>query len=210
MHGGARHEHDRHADRREHPPHRWRDRCIETRRQRAKPPPARHRLAAEASGDDATHGDEHPRAMWCHIADDSANNIARVVVPGGVMSYRIALRRRGGLFAAGGAAVTALAGLILIVAPGRLTGLVGFALVVAACPLLVAFGVPLASGTGAIVGGVAASLALWFAIGQFAAHRATREAIADWRDWFSIVWPLATAMVLGGGGGFVLFALGVL
>jgi len=148
--------------------------------------------------------------MWCHIADDSANNIARVVVPGGVLSYRIALRRRGGLFAAGGAAVTALAGLILIVAPGRLTGLVGFALVVAACPLLVAFGVPLASGTGAIVGGAAASLALWFAIGQFAAHRATREAIADWRDWFSIVWPLATAMVLGGGGGFVLFALGVL
>jgi hypothetical protein len=159
--------------------------------------------------------------MRCHIADDSANNIARVVVaggtkiphgvvPGGVMSYRIALRRRGGLFAAGGAAVTALAGLILIVAPGRLTGLVGFALVVAACPLLVAFGVPLASGTGAIVGGVAASLALWFAIGQFAAHRATREAIADWRDWFSIVGPLAAAMVLGGGGGFVLFALGVL
>jgi hypothetical protein len=126
------------------------------------------------------------------------------------MSYRIALRRRGGLIAAGAAAGVALSGGLLIAAPGRLTGLVGFALVVAACPLVVAFGVPLAAGFGAIISGVAASLALWFAIGQFAAHLATREPIADWGDWWAIVWPLSIAMVVGGGGGFALFALGVL
>lgn len=133
-----------------------------------------------------------------------------MVVPGGVVAYRQLLRRRGGVYAVAGAATIGVFGALLMVLPGRLTGLVGFALVIAACPLLVAFGVPLAVGVTTVSLGVVSSLALWFAIGQWAAHRATQQSVADWRDWWSKLWPLALAVALGGVSGFGLFALGVL
>ncbi len=136
--------------------------------------------------------------------------MAHVAVPGGVVAYRSELRRKGGLIAAGGAAVVAIVGGVLMWLPGRITGLAGFALVIAACPLLVAFGIPIVAGWSTIGIGVVSSLALWFAVGQWAAHRATQRPIADWRDWWSMVWPLALAMTVGGFAGFVLFALGVL
>jgi len=136
--------------------------------------------------------------------------MARVVVPGGVVAYRRELRRKGGAYAVAGAAIVGVVGVVLIVLPGRITGLLGFGLIVAACPLLVAFGIPLTTTMSAIFLGVMSSLVLWFAIGQIAAHRATQRPIADWRDWWSNLWPLGLAMVLGGGAGFGLFALGVL
>ena len=109
-----------------------------------------------------------------------------------------------------GAAAIALLGMLLIALPGRLTGLLGFVLVIAACPLLVAFGIPLTVSVGSVALGVLLSFASWFGLAQWAAHRATRAPIADWRDWWRMLWPLALAMALGGGGGFVLFLLGVL
>lgn len=133
-----------------------------------------------------------------------------MTVRGGVVEYRRGLRRRGGFYAVAGASLVAIIGTALIVLPGRMTGLVGFGLLVAACPLLVAFGVPLVVNTASVVIGVAASLALWFAAGQWAAHLATKRAVADWRDWWSVLWPLALALALGGAAGFVLFALSVL
>jgi hypothetical protein len=133
-----------------------------------------------------------------------------VVVPGGVVAYRRLLRQRGGIYAAAGATVIGVLGVVLMVLPGRVTGLLGFALVIAACPLLVAFGVPLTVSVTSVAFGSLASLALWFAVGQWAAHRATRESVADWRDWWSRFWPLAIAVALGGVGGFGLFALGAL
>ena len=136
--------------------------------------------------------------------------MARVAVPGGVVAYRRDLRRRGGLYAVVGAIVVAVVGAALIALPGRVTGIVGFGMVIAACPLLVAFGIPLVVNLGTVAFGVAASLVLWFGAGQWAAHRATQRTIADWRDWWSVLWPLALAMVLGGAAGFVLFALTVL
>ena len=117
---------------------------------------------------------------------------------------------KGGAYAAAGAAIVAVVGVLLIVLPGRITGLLGFALVIGACPLLVAFGVPLTASVTSVGIGVVLSLGLWFAVGQFAAHRATQRSVADWRDWWSNVWPLGLAMALGGGAGFLLFALGVL
>ena len=111
---------------------------------------------------------------------------------------------------AGGAVAVALLGVLLIALPGEITGLVGFLLIVAAFPLLVAFGIPLSIGIVSITLGVVTSLALWFGLGQWAAHRATKDAVADWRDWWRAMWPLALAMVLGGGGGFVLFVIGIL
>lgn len=136
--------------------------------------------------------------------------MARVVVPGGVVAYRRNLRRKGGAYAAAAAAVVAVVGASLIVLPGRITGLLGFALIIGACPLLVAFGVPLTASVSSVGIGVVLSLCLWFAVGQFAAYRATQRSVADWRDWWSNVWPLGLAMTLGGGAGFLLFALGVL
>lgn len=148
--------------------------------------------------------------MASHITGEKTNSISHVAVPGGVLAYRQELRRKAGAYVAGGAVAVALLGVLLIALPGRITGLVGFALIIAAFPLLVAFGIPLSIGIVSITLGVATSLALWFALGQWAAHRATKDAVADWRDWWRTMWPLALAMALGGGGGFVLFVLGVL
>lgn len=158
-------------------------------------------------GDESGSGQHMPR---CHGPRSERNNMARVAVPGGVVAYRRELRRRGGVYSVIGAASVALVGAVLIVLPGQLTGLVGFGLVIAACPLLVAFGVPLVVNVGSVGIGVLASLALWFVVGQWAARRATQRPIADWRDWWSVLWPLAIAVALGGVTGFVLFALSVL
>lgn len=133
-----------------------------------------------------------------------------MVVPGGAVAYRQELRRKSGAYAVAGAAAIALLGMLLIALPGRLTGLLGFVLIIAACPLLVAFGIPLTVSVGSVALGVLLSFALWFGLAQWAAHRATRAPIADWRDWWRMLWPLVLAMALGGGGGFVLFLLGVL
>jgi hypothetical protein len=133
-----------------------------------------------------------------------------VAVPGGVVAYRSELRRKGGVYAVAAAGIVAVLGGVLMLLPGRVTGVVGFALIVAACPLLVAFGVPITSGIGTIAIGVALSLVSWLVLGQWAAYRATKRPVADWRDWRSVMWPLALAMIIGGFAGFALFALSVL
>lgn len=136
--------------------------------------------------------------------------MAHVAVPGGVVAYRTELRRKGGIYALAGSAIVAAFGGVLLLLPGRITGVAGFALIIAACPLLVAFGVPITTGVSTIAIGVALSLALWFGLGQWAAHRATKRPIADWRDWWSVMWPLTLAMTVGGFAGFAMFALSVL
>ncbi|MFZ9075814.1 MAG: hypothetical protein ACO39P_06030 [Ilumatobacteraceae bacterium] len=133
-----------------------------------------------------------------------------MAVPGGVVAYRSELRRKGGVYAVAGAGIVAALGGVLMLLPGRVTGVVGFALIVAACPLLVAFGVPITSSVGTIAIGVALSLVSWLVLGQWAAYRATKRPVADWRDWRSVMWPLALAMIIGGFAGFALFALSVL
>lgn len=136
--------------------------------------------------------------------------MASVSVPGGIVAYRTMLRRRGGVVALIGAASVAVSGGVLLLLPGHIAGLVGFALLIASCPVLVAFGVPIASGLSTIATGVAASLALWFVVGQLAAHLATREAVADWRTWWSKFAPFAVMIALGGFVGFGMFALATL
>ena len=127
-----------------------------------------------------------------------------------MVAYRSELRRKGGVYAVAAAGIVAALGGVLMLLPGRVTGVVGFALIVAACPLLVAFGVPITSGIGTIAIGVALSLVSWLVLGQWAAYRATKRPVADWRDWRSVMWPLALAMIIGGFAGFALFALSVL
>jgi hypothetical protein len=136
--------------------------------------------------------------------------MAHVAIPDGIVAHRSKLRRKGGVVAAGTASAVAIVGGLLLVLPGRVSGVVGFLLVIAACPLLVAFGVPIAAGISTMAIGVAASLAAWFAIGQWAAIRATQRPIADWRDYWLVLWPLAVAMSAGGFVGAAMFALSVL
>ncbi|MFZ9869482.1 MAG: hypothetical protein ACO3EV_07010, partial [Ilumatobacteraceae bacterium] len=172
-------------------------------------------LASRTSRNAAPHGDDHVAgvrldAPQCRRRNQRANNIAHVAVPGGVVAYRSELRRKGGVFAVAGAGIVAALGGVLMLLPGRVTGVVGFALIVAACPLLVAFGVPITSSVGTIAIGVALSLVSWLVLGQWAAYRATKRPVADWRDWRSVMWPLALAMIIGGFAGFALFALSVL
>ena len=92
----------------------------------------------------------------------------------------------------------------------RVSGVVGFVLIIAACPLLVAFGVPITAGISTLAIGITASLVAWFAIGQWAAIRATQRPIADWRDYWSVLLPLAAAMSAGGFVGAAIFALSML
>ena len=136
--------------------------------------------------------------------------MAHVAIPDGIVAHRSELRRKGGVVAAGTASAVAIVGGLLLVLPGRVSGVVGFVLVIAACPLLVAFGVPIAAGISTMAIGVAASLAAWFAIGQWAAIRASQRPIADWRDYWLVLWPLAVAMSAGGFVGAAMFALSVL
>jgi hypothetical protein len=136
--------------------------------------------------------------------------MALVVVADGIVAYRRALRRKGGNVAVVLATIVATIGGVLVALPGRPTGVLGFALVVAGCPLLVAFGVPLQSDVATVALGVIASLVAWWGVGTLAAWRATRKPIADWRDWAKQMLPLAAAFVLGGYLGLGVFALGVL
>ena len=136
--------------------------------------------------------------------------MAHVAIPDGIVARRSELRRKGGVVAAGAAGAVAIVGGLLLVLPGRVSGVVGFVLIIAACPLLVAFGVPIAAGISTLAIGITASLVAWFAIGQWAAICATQRPIADWRDYWSVLWPLAAAMSAGGFVGAVMFALSVL
>lgn len=68
-------------------------------------------------------------------------------------------------------------------------GIGGFAAAVFAAPAMLAFGVPLASGSSKVMLGALVSAAIWFALGLLAARRATRSPVATWRDfWRELVW----------------------
>lgn len=121
----------------------------------------------------------------------------RVIVPDGIVAHRRALRMKGGLLAAALALGVAAAGGVLIALPGRLTGPLGFVLVLVGLPTLPAMGVPATSDGGRIVAAVVTSVAAWWVVGFVAARLATREAVAGWREWVREAWPIAAAVGLG-------------
>ena len=78
-------------------------------------------------------------------------------------------------------------------------GVLGFAAVVLAAPLLLTLGIPLGTGSGRILLGVVLSVVLWMLVGVLAARRATRSPVATWRDfWREYAW-LAFGIWLGVG-----------
>jgi len=95
------------------------------------------------------------------------------------------------------AAGMAIVGAILIWLPGTITGVVGFLLINAGLPVLALTGVPAISGTGRFLIAILASAIGWWSLGHFAAVRATRYAIADWKEWRREFQPLAIGVWAG-------------
>lgn len=120
------------------------------------------------------------------------------IVPHGPRAFRYRIRRLGpfvGLLPA--AVLGAAAYLALHDNDSSTRGIGGFAAAVFAAPAMLAFGVPLASGSSKIMLGVAASAALWLVLGVIAARRSTRSPVATWRDfWREFIW-LAAGVWLG-------------
>ena len=104
---------------------------------------------------------------------------------------RIGKIRRTGPFVA--LLLPALLGLISFVilngSTSTTSGVGGFALALMGAPLLPAFGVPMRTGSGAVLAAAAASAVLWFLLGALAAGRATRIPTAGWgRFWAEYLW----------------------
>ncbi len=112
------------------------------------------------------------------------------VVPGGPRAFRYRIRRLGPLAALVPAAVLSVASYGLLhdnAATSR--GIAGFAAAVLGAPALMAFGVPLASGSSKLMLGALVSAVLWLLVGLVAARRATRSPVATWRDfWREYLW----------------------
>jgi len=120
------------------------------------------------------------------------------VVPHGPRAFRYRIRRIGPLVALlpagllGAAAFWALNG-----NTSSVRGICGFAAAVFAAPAMLAFGVPLASGSSKVLLGGLVSAALWFVLGMVASRRSTRSPVATWRDfWREFAW-LAGGVWLG-------------
>ena len=68
-------------------------------------------------------------------------------------------------------------------------GIGGFVLALLGAPLLPAFGVPMRTGSSAVLAAAVASAVLWFLLGALAAQRATRIPTAGWgRFWAEYLW----------------------
>lgn len=112
------------------------------------------------------------------------------VVPGGPRAFRYRIRRLGPLAALVPAAILSVASYGLLhdnAATSR--GIAGFAAAVLGAPGLMAFGVPLANGSGKVMLGALVSAVLWLLVGLVAARRATRSPVATWRNfWREYLW----------------------
>ena len=119
-------------------------------------------------------------------------------MPGGPRAFRYRIRRLGPLVGLLPAAVLgALAILLLRHNTTTVRGVSGFAAAVLAAPVLMPFGVPLATGTQRLWLGILASAVVWLVVGFVAAQRATRSPVASWRDyWREFRW-LAAGIWIG-------------
>lgn len=125
-------------------------------------------------------------------------------MPNGITYNRHLVRKRGGLVAVVVAAAMAIVGAVLIWLPGPVAGVVGFLVINAALPALALAGIPAITDAGRILIAIVASAGAWWAIGHFAAVRASRNAIVDWTVWRREFQPLAIGVWAG-----TILALGV-
>ncbi len=120
----------------------------------------------------------------------------RIVVDG-IIANRSLIRKRGGVAAVAISASLALVGLILLAIPGSLFGTLGYLVLVIALPALSIAGVPAVSTFASYAIAALVSAAIWFALGQMSATRATRRAVAGWPEWAREFRPLAIGVVIG-------------
>lgn len=95
---------------------------------------------------------------------------------------------------------------------GAVGGVVEFAGMVAAFPLMPVAGIPAASGTARVWGAAIASMAVWWFLGQMVAGRVTQRSVAGWREWAREFAVLGSGLWMGALGAVLLaaFFLGVL
>ena len=75
-------------------------------------------------------------------------------------------------------------------------GIASFGTAILAAPTLLVAGVPLRTGLGLYLAAIAMSVALWFAIGTFAAYRAGKGGPRTWkRFWGEYAWMLAAVWI---------------
>jgi hypothetical protein len=120
----------------------------------------------------------------------------RIVVYG-IIANRNLVRKRGGVVAVAMSASLALLGLILLVLPSSLLGMVGYLILVIALPVLSIAGIPAVSTFASYAIATVASAAIWFGLGQVSAIRATRRAVAGWPEWAREFRPLAIGVAIG-------------
>jgi len=120
----------------------------------------------------------------------------RIVVDG-IIANRNLVRKRGGAVAVALSASLALFGLILVALPGSLLGMLGYLILVIALPVLSIVGVPAVSTFASYAIATLASAAIWFALGQVSAIRATQRAVAGWPEWVREFRPLAIGVAIG-------------
>ncbi|MSV96703.1 MAG: hypothetical protein F2857_05510 [Actinobacteria bacterium] len=81
--------------------------------------------------------------------------------------------------------------------PGSLLGMLGYLILVIALPVLSIVGVPAVSTFASYAIATLASAAIWFALGQVSAIRATQRAVAGWPEWVREFRPLAIGVAIG-------------
>jgi hypothetical protein len=137
-------------------------------------------------------------------------------VPHGPLAYRRALRTFGPFAALLPPLLAALLAVVLLtVVPceGRacvLPGGAGLVLGGFALPTAPLVGLPFRSGPALLALALVTSTALWLLLGAWAARRATRSPIADWRDWRREFRTMLLGVWAGLLGGLVLLAAVVL
>ena len=119
------------------------------------------------------------------------------IVPDGIVAHRNAVRQRGGIISVALALSILFFGLVLLLLPGSLTGVLGFIFTFIALPTMPLFGVPAAGGFMRYALSFVSSIALWWIIGHYAGLRAVRAVIASWPEWRREFQPLAIGLVLG-------------
>jgi hypothetical protein len=115
----------------------------------------------------------------------------------GIDAHRDTVRKMGGFFAIALSIAVLIVGLLLLVLPGSITGILGFVLTVIALPTLPLFGVPATGGFVRYFLSLISSLFLWWVIGHYAARRAIQSTISSWPEWLREFRPLAIGIVLG-------------
>lgn len=141
---------------------------------------------------------ERRRSYDCFMANTKPKTRKTLpVVLDGISAHREIVRTRGGVFAVALSIAVLMVGLVLLILPGSITGVAGFALTVIALPTLPLFGVPATGGFARYSLSFISSLLLWWIIGHYAARRAIQSTISSWPEWLREFRPLAIGVVLG-------------